>query len=124
VNGESFLQTILRAGKPNLLLVGSDLAIDAAIHGLSTSLAVPLHSCVLPGPLALPKASNGVLLLRDVAALDGAQQRELLRWLDEHNRCTQVVSATTAQLLPLVERGAFDKGLYYRLNTVLEEVDV
>jgi transcriptional regulator of acetoin/glycerol metabolism len=42
----------------------------------------------------------------------------LFEWLDSTSSGTQVVSTASAPLLPLVEAGAFDDALYYRLNTV------
>ena len=123
MNEDSSLPTILRSGHPNMLIVGSSAAaLDAAIDRLFQFLRAPVHKCVLPGPLSLPSGCAGTLVLRDVAALDGEQQQQLLEWLDENAGRVQVVSATERTLFAEVERGRFNAGLYYRLNTVLEEV--
>jgi DNA-binding NtrC family response regulator len=62
------------------------------------------------------------LVLREVAALDEEQQQWLLEWLDDNAERLQVVTATETTLFAEVEGGRFNAGLYYRLNTVLEEV--
>jgi hypothetical protein len=106
-----------------MLIVGSSAAAtDAAIDRLSEFLRTPIHICVLPGPLSLPSGFEGTLVLRDVAALDREQQQQLLEWLDENAGRVQVVSATERVLFSEVEQDRFNRTLYYRLNTILEEV--
>lgn len=110
---------IVRNARANLLVVGSDLATDATIKCMAPWLAIPVHRCVLPGPLTLPTARDGTLVMRNPAALDRAQQADLSRWLDESAERMQVICLTSTSLFAAVERGTFDDRLYYRLNTVL-----
>jgi transcriptional regulator of aromatic amino acid metabolism len=66
-----------------------------------------------------PPAEGSVILL-DVASLVPDQQAELLRWLNEGagRYDVQLASTSSEPLFPLVEAGAFDATLYYRLNTI------
>lgn len=114
---------LLRAAHPNVLIVGSDLFADEFLNRLRPCLSQPLHTCDLPGRLALPAADGGTLLLRHVAELATEQQDQLLRWLDRSGGHVQVVSVSSTPLFSSVERGTFDRRLYYRLNTVLEEIE-
>jgi hypothetical protein len=108
------------SARANMLIEGSERAIDAFIAGLYPWLLEPVCS-LLPGELVLPTAT-GTLILRDVGALALAEQDALLRWMDELPRRVQVISATSNPLFPLVERGMFRAQLYYRLNIVHEHV--
>jgi hypothetical protein len=108
--------------RPNILFVGSVTAADAALEAISPLFAGPVRQCVLPGPLQLPDVGQAALVLKNVGALDRAQQQELLRWLEEERR-VPVVSLATTPLFALVKSGEFDERLYYRLNTVLEHLE-
>jgi hypothetical protein len=68
--------------------------------------------------LRLPTASAPMrtAVIRDVDGLTPVEQRKLLDWLVSAATRTQVVSTTSAPLLPLVETGLFNDTLYYRLN--------
>src|SRR5262245_59455850 len=103
--------------RPNLLIACSDSALDAVEYKLRALCAPPVHTCVLPGALALPKKPCGTLLLHHVEALTLEQQLTLYDWMSV-SRQVQVVSITGAPLLSLVEHGQFLEGLFYRLNTV------
>jgi hypothetical protein len=120
---EQDVVNVLRAGHPNVLIVGSDRSADAVIDRLRPCFSPPLHTCDLPGRLALPSIGGGTLLLRHVAELGCDQQDQLLRWLDQNGGHVQVVSVSSTPLFSRVEEGRFDRRLYYRLNTVLEEID-
>jgi hypothetical protein len=103
----------------NVLLVGPERRVEGLVN-----VHVPETSAVLvvrcqDGPPRLPPASSpvGSMVLRDVDFLTPTEQRRLFEWLDSTSG-TQVVSTASAPLLPLVEAGAFDDALYYRLNTV------
>ena len=69
-------------------------------------------------PLALPVEMCGTLVLQNIAALDGHDQARLRVWCDDPARRTQVVSTTAYPLFPLVDCGAFDATLYYRLSVL------
>jgi predicted naringenin-chalcone synthase len=58
------------------------------------------------------------LVVYDVDTLTRHQQRALNHWI-AWNGGTQVVSTATKSLWPLLQAGAFDEALYYRLNVVM-----
>jgi DNA-binding NtrC family response regulator len=60
----------------------------------------------------------GTLLLWDVARLTRGQQMQLHDWITDRPRDAQVISISSAPLLPLVEDGEFLEGLFYRINVV------
>jgi hypothetical protein len=104
--------------RPNVLIQCTPGSVDAAMRHLMTWCALPFRYCSLPGPLELPNARRGSLLLRDIAALSLSQQVSLYDWLSGVSGDTQVISLTTAPLRTLVEDGEFLEGLYYRLNVI------
>lgn len=107
----------------NLLLIGTDAVIRQVLETLLLELREPIaHWC--PGePLVLPMVTRtGTMILHDVGALRLDEQRRLLTWLERAAGRTQIVSTTTALLLPRVQAGAFVDTLYYRLNTVCLDV--
>jgi transcriptional regulator of aromatic amino acid metabolism len=74
-------------------------------------------------PVILPSfESVGTVILREVAALPLAEQQVLSDWLSRANGRTQVVTASSVALFPLVESGVFQTTLYYRLNVVYIDV--
>ena len=101
------------------LLVGSACAIDAALATLHGDLRQPVVAWTpaeIPEPPAL---AAGTLVVRNLAALAGEQQRQLLDWVDSRQRKVQVISTTGQhEVWPLVERGTFLTPLYYRLGVV------
>ena len=107
----------------NILIVGPEPAAELALQGLSALIAGPTDIRVLPGPLLqLPRADCAALILRNVGALTGEQQVELLRWLDSSPQ-VPVVSVSSSSVFPLVGSGTFNEQLYYRLNMILEDED-
>jgi transcriptional regulator of acetoin/glycerol metabolism len=56
--------------------------------------------------------------VHDVDTLDTLGQLRLFEQLMDRSANQQIVSTASVPLLPLVEAGAFDRTLYYRLNTV------
>ena len=57
-------------------------------------------------------------MFRDIDELDADGQALLFDWLESASAERQIVCTASDSLLPLVNAGAFDPGLYYRLNTV------
>jgi len=51
------------------------------------------------------------------------QQIDLFDWLDRFGTTSQILSFTSSALWPLVERGRFLAGLFYRLNVVTLTAD-
>jgi hypothetical protein len=115
--------SLLHLGHPNLLLVGAESLTGTIVNRLSTCLALPLHTCEVPGRFALPTEQVGTLLIRHVDRLGDEEQDQLFRWLDTNGGYVQVVAVSSTRLFDQVESGAFDERLYYRLNTVLENVE-
>ena len=104
--------------RPNLLLVCSDSAWNAAVRHLSRWCAHPFRCTVFPGPLALPPDRTGTLVLHGVDKMTLAQQIALYDWLTAPGQGPQIVSMTTTPLEPLVMSGHFLEGLLRRLNVV------
>jgi len=109
--------------RPNLLLEGSEESTEGRLLFLAPYLRKPVLWKPSHAPFARPTGECGALVLQNVAALGREEQSALLRWLDDSNGRTQVVSTTAQPLFPLVARGVFDEALYYRLNVVLLCVD-
>jgi hypothetical protein len=108
--------------RANVLVTGPDDALEAFLHMARSEMREPIRSS--SGP-ALPPFLDGVrtLILTEIDALTDADQRRLGSWFDERRHAdVQVVSLTSAPLFSLVQANAFDADLYYRLNTVLLEV--
>lgn len=114
----------LAHGRPNVLFAGSASAIDQALAALMSQLDEPIRLFSPETGTVVPEPSEGTLVLIEIAGLDGAQQRQLLRWLDEFEQRghVQVVSTTSTRLFGLVESGDFLPDLYYRLNVLRLDV--
>jgi hypothetical protein len=111
---------LARTTRANLLLVGTEGLVLNLVSVLVPDLSPGLTSRRRNRRLLLPPASSRVaaVVIRDVDALTPEDQLGLFNWLDAAKNGTQVVSTASAPLLPLVETGAFNAALYYRLNTV------
>jgi hypothetical protein len=108
---------IMTRRRVNLLLNGTDAAVEDALTRLETALRAPVQTWSPHEPLELPPPTQtGSLILRDVGALSPIDQYRLLKWLELSRGRMQVVSTSTSSLLALVECGQFHDTLYYRLN--------
>ena len=118
-------EDLLLRGMPpvNLLLTGGDVVVQGVLEALLSNLDQPIafwspgQRLVLP-----PKSRPAMMILHNVDALELDDQLQLLEWLERDIGRTKVVSTTSAPLMPLVETGAFNDTLYYRLNTLSVEV--
>jgi hypothetical protein len=110
-----------RGFRPNLLVTGRDVEIEAITKPLMAWCARPFHVCALPGALRLPGGSKGTLFLEGVAELTLRQQIDLNDWISAGRGDVQIVSITSVPLWPLVEDGRFLEGLFFRLNVVCLE---
>ena len=70
-------------------------------------------------PLMPPQ---GAVIIREIGALNTAQQRRLHEWIGRTAGATQVIVTSGVPIFPSVERGTFLDLLYYRLNTVYLEL--
>ena len=107
----------------NVLLMGSLTVIEAVLQTLVKNLHTPVASWFPGQPLVLPPADRpGTFVLHEVGTLGLQDQIRLLEWLGLSMGRTQVVSTSSAPLLPMVEGGSFIDTLYYRLNMVYVDV--
>ena len=114
---------LARAAGVNLLVMTSGSTNKNLAELLVAEVAQPIITWRPGEPLMLPQsAQTRTLILHDVGALPLLEQRRLIDWLERDAGQTQVVSTTSASLLPLVQAGAFLARLYYRLNTVCVNV--
>jgi hypothetical protein len=104
--------------RPNLLVCCRGGGVDRVLQTLMQSCQHPFHLCALPGPLDLPSHTTGTFLLKNASALSRAQQIQLQHWMSRSLGQIQVISVVFDPLYPLVERGEFLEGLFYRLNVV------
>lgn len=114
-------EALMTTGLPrvNLLLEGQEQALKGVLDALASSLRQPVVSWHPGQRLELPLVERqGTMIIHGVDALGIEEQIHLLEWLGRAVGRTQVVSTTTAPLLPRVRAGAFIDTLYYRLNTV------
>jgi hypothetical protein len=111
----------VRAGSPNLLLIGPDAVAEQFLGPLMPSLASPIAYLDAANP-ALPATPVGTLIVHDVARLTPDRQAQFLEWLSAQTE-TAVITVSPRPLFPRVRRGAFSDPLYYRLNTVIVDLE-
>ena len=101
------------------VLVEAEPAVAAPVLAvLRGHLRAPIHEYNPTVGSPVPEPTEGTLILLEVASLGPRQQAKLLRWLNDRHGSVQVASTSSEPLFALVERGAFDAALYYRLNVV------
>lgn len=113
-----------RAYGANVLLVGAEPTLTELVCSLWSTFDEPIMIRRSGDPLQLPAPSEavGTLIVHGVETLTDDEQRELTDWLVVRNGRTQIVSTASASLMPMVEAGAFNDSLYYRLNVVCIDV--
>jgi Sigma-54 interaction domain len=113
-------QDLARLASVNLLVLGADDVLAQRIASLLPYLVTPILVRHRGESLRLPPTSlaAGTLLVYDVATLTFQEQHALNQWLSARTGRARVVSTASESLLPMVEAGAFNDGLYYRLNVV------
>ena len=111
---------LARVRRVNLLVVGHDDAVGRLLTSVWRSFATPIVVRHRGESLRLSPASQrvGTVVVYDVDTLTCDEQRALYLWISAGNGRTQVVSTASKSLQPLLQTGAFDEGLYYRLNVV------
>ena len=109
---------ILATSHPNVLLVGSDGAVDRSLEAVSQFLRLPVLTWIPTENQPLPDGSCGTLIVRAIDTANAIQQTELLAWLDDRAGTVQLVSTTNADLLSMIATGAFLETLYYYANQV------
>jgi hypothetical protein len=104
--------------RPNILIVCASEELEAVVTRVMGLCKRPVHERRLPCDLSLSEEMTGTLLVWDVAQLSRGQQMKLHDWMTGRPRDAQVISVTSAPLLPLVEDGQFLEALFYRINVV------
>jgi hypothetical protein len=106
----------LLGSRTNVLVEGTNRAIDRVITVLSPHFRYPVRTCPRWTLGATPAA--GTLILREVETLNAEEQRDLLLWLEDAGVEVQVISVVPTPLFPRVVDGRFLETLYYRLNVL------
>ena len=107
----------------NLLLIGIDGGVWSVLERLLPDLHQPIATWTAGQRFVLPPvARTGTFILHEVGALSLDDQRRLLEWSERAAGLVQIISTTSAPLLPRVHAGGFIEILYYRLNTVSVDV--
>ena len=111
---------LARSLKANLLVVGTERLVLSLVSSLVADVNPDFMIQCRDGLLRLPPrpSQSGIVVLRDVDALEKVEQLRFLNWVDSASKRLQVVSTASAPLLRLVEARKFDATLYYRLNMV------
>jgi len=110
---------MLRAVRPNILVIGDAEVVESAVSALVAELPGPVSYL---RPNSPPPAADDVemLVMPDVTQLTRDRQREWLTWLNDVDvRRPQIVATSDVPVYPLVKRDLFSGTLYYRLNTIL-----
>jgi hypothetical protein len=117
---------LARTLKTNLLVVGTERLVLSLVSSLVADVHPDFMIQCHDGLLRLPPRSSqsGIVVLRDVDALEKVGQLRFLDWLDSMSKRLQVVSTAKAPLLGMVEASKFNPTLYYRLNTVYIDLTV
>jgi len=110
---------MLIAARHNILLEGPKAWTEAVLLRLQPHFRAPITRNGSGIAFQLIAGDVGALILQDVDLLSAAEQTRVLAWMGGASRHTKIVSTTARPLFPLVARGLFDDGLYYRLNMML-----
>jgi hypothetical protein len=112
-------QALALLTRVNLLVVGAENEATALIASLWPGLVTPIVVRHRGEPLRLSTVPPaGTFVIYDVETLTRVEQDTLHQWVNAGDRRAQVVSSASGALFPMVEAGAFNDGLYYRLNVV------
>jgi hypothetical protein len=110
----------LASAQTNLLLEGQPSQVDAILAALVPHMLPPLTTW--DGAAPLPTEHRGTVIALQVNRLDGDQQRQLLRWIQNADGAGRVIATASGSLFGLVERGMFVDTLYYLLNILRLDV--
>ena len=114
---------MLRAARPNILVIGAAADVASTVSTIVEKLQGPVSylSADAPPPDVVDEAET--LVMPDVAGLSPDRQREWIRWLSRLDvRRPQIVATSGVPVYPLVKADRFSVVLYYRLNTILFEM--
>ena len=110
---------LARLNRTNILGVGNDDVVLRLVASLWRSLATPIVVRQRGESFRLLPAARpvGTIIVYDIDSLTCDEQLALYDWMAGNGR-TQVVSTSSTSLLPKLQTGAFNEGLYYRLNVL------
>ena len=113
-------QDLARLTRVNLFLVGADDVVAKLVTSLWPYLVTPVVVRHRGEPLRLSATSRpvGTIVVYDVDSLTADEQQALNLWVCAGSGRARVVSTASASPLPMVEAGAFNDALYYRLNVL------
>ena len=106
----------------NVLLAGRDEVVRLVVQTILGHVSKPVWTLSAGEDLLLPPIGPSTLVIYEVGALALREQIQLLEWSGGPLRDTQLISTTSAALIPRVTAGSFIDMLYYRLNTVYLDV--
>lgn len=116
----SELLSVLRCGRPNLLIIGSAIQNERVLDQMQAMLRAPVARWSPLEQAAIPEAAFGTLVVRHVQCLTAGQQASFASWLRRVHDL-QIISFAGMPVFPLVTAGTFLEELYYRLNVFLLE---
>ena len=106
----------------NVLVHCPDLPIGSVIAEIAELCGRPVWTSLVP-VLQLPGRDGETLVIGDISMMSLLQQVDLYEWLNRFGGSSRVLSFSSVPLWPLVERGRFLAGLFYRLNVVTLTAD-
>ncbi len=112
---------LFRLSRPNVLLIGPELDMDDAIASI-TGCPADSVACWTNRTAREPQDSSpDTIVVRNVMALDTAEQHRLNQFLEERLGGVRVIATTPEPMYSLVAQRRFLESLYYRLNIVCVE---
>ena len=112
-------QDLARLTRVSLLVVGAEDKLAELMASLWPGLVTPIVVRHRGEPLQLSTIPPvGTFVIHGLETLTRAEQDALRERLDAGNGRPRVVSTASESLFPMVESGAFNDTLYYRLNVV------
>jgi len=108
--------------RPNVLVIGPVALVEALLPSITVMLFTPVYYWTSDAPLSTLRAERTVVI-REVATWSLDRQEALLTRLNELSRCPQIIATSSIKIFPLVTQGLFLEALYYRLNTILLDVE-
>ena len=108
--------------RANVLVQGRRATLDHFLDAVRSVLRPPVLVVECGPALSLNRAPT--VILANVDRLQGTDQRTLHAWAtDLRNADSQLIALSSVPLFGLVKSKAFDRELYYRLNTILVQLD-
>jgi hypothetical protein len=115
---------MLRAIRPNILVIGAADVVESTISALVAQLPGPVSYLQPDAPPPAIDAAE-MVVVSDVAALSPDRQHQWVSWLNNPEvRHPQIVATSGVPVYPLVAADQFSGVLYYRLNTILLDMQV